>query len=456
METKDIRLALEHLNVLAERSHAEDWPSAIERDLMLAELRKIYDALLFAAPQQKTVQPAAEAVAAAAAAAAVAQSAAAAAEIAAAEPAGADAAAEDGPDLEPLDLDGDLESALEEPKAAESEVPAGEQAEPETPAVPETPVIAAEPEPEPETEPEPEQETPAEDVGPAAEPAAEASPSEPAVQGKNLLFDLGTVQHRTHRRMMSLYDDETFDRLPDTPASAAPMQSPAAQSVEAEQPAPAPAPAPESIPAPASESAPESRPEEPAEEPQPDEMTAVAEEENTDSADEVIWDADEDAIAEPAPEPAPEPEPKPVYEPVAAPVSEEAPESDFDPEPLSVPASARPAQPAQPAQTVLGDVMNSEVEVLGDILAPQASLGDTLAHAPVTGGLTSALGLSERYQIIAELFGGDADACDAAFGQLDAMESLEDAVIYIEENFNWNPSSSATALVMDLLDRKFN
>ena len=381
METKDIRLALEHLQMLAERSHAEDWPSAIERDMMLAELRKLYDALLFGAPRQTVAEPAGtEAVNGAAAVG-----------VAMVQPV-AEPVESEATDLEPLDLEGYLEGSV----AGDAESPAEKRTDSENAEQREEPAVARKS---------------------AAESVEDAAPQE----NKSLLFDLGTIPHRTHRRMMSLYDDETFDRLPDTPA-----------------PAPAPAPA-EAVHNSESQSAEEQRHPEPIAEPEP--MLSPSEDgepdcgtadaaESYEAYEEVVWsDSEKSGDEEPG----------------------LAPEGLFEPEP-----EPKPESDPEPAAVVLGDVVNSTVEVLGDTLAPQASLGDTLAHAPVTGGLMSALDLGERYQIIAELFGGDADACDAAMERLDEMESLEDAIIYIEENFRWNSSSPATTLMMDLLDRKFN
>ena len=325
--------------------------------------------------------------------------------------------------------------------------------------------------------------------------------------------------------MLSLYDDETFDSLPDTRRSSDVSASESAQRRPAPapepQPAPAPKPEPAPEPAPASESkseAPESKyfatteqryspsvqqdsapapkPEPapaPAPAPEPElaheEPAPYSREEYFDDEDEIVWNAiDED---EPAEERADEFDPdaerdeadeledefEPQFEPQSEPLSEPSagesrPQPEYGPvrETAATPQSVRrvvdlysdysePGRTQAAEQTaapaVLGDVVNSNVEVLGDTLAPQTSLGDSLAHAPVAG-LASALDISERYQIIAELFGGDADACDAALAQLDEMESLEDAVIYIEENFSWNPVSPATMLIMDLLDRKFS
>ena len=488
METKDIRTALERLLTLTDRWQSEDWPSAIERDLMLAELRQLYDALLFAVPQgsartaeaQRTETAAAETFAAAGVA--MVQT---------------DGVVDEGvEDIELLDIDSDFEAAdvaapvaepMPEPEpepevAAEPEPAPAPEPEPmpepavEAVAEPE-PVVAPAPEPEPKPEQEPK---PAPEPTPEPEPVAAAEgENKGKPEHKALLFDLGTIQHRTHRRMMSLYDDETFDRLPDTPAQTAePQYTTAAQSVATPESEPEPAPAgsvaaTEAAPVvsavkaeeeTAYEEAAEAAPAAEAESeayaaPEPEDAEAAGAVESPAPTEESMADEDE---AEAAIEAEIESEPE-----ESAPFADDFFDdeesivwdgSDEDDEPESEPAPApAPAADMQPAvPTVLGDIVNSDVEVLGDRLAPQTSLGDTLAHASAKGGLQAALDISDRYQIIAELFGGDADACDAALEQLDAAGSLEDAVIYIEENFSWNPSSPATALVMELLDRKFN
>ena len=465
METKDIRLALERLQRMADRSDEAGWPSAIERDLMLAELRQIYDTLLFATPQECPVQ-----------------------------------------------------AKVQVPEQVQEQVQEQEQPRTAAPAdvtLTAAGVATAADEPEQNTEDCAAAESTAEGTAESKTEGAPANAAETA-GGSNLLFDLGAIQHRPHRRMMSLYDDDAFDRLPDTTAAAAQTAVPepvaVVEAADSAEPAPeepaAMQPAEESVVAAAAgeenlaaesatveSAAVESAVAEPAAE-EPAAEEAVADEEPDIFDEEIVWTAsDEEADDEPfaaedvpagepsdsdadfAPEPEPEPEPKAAdsqseYQPVQevatatprAVRSEDAvaPQlvrrvADLYAEPMDAPAPAAAAQQQQqPSATVLGDVMNSGVEVLGDTLAPATSLGDTLAHAPVTSGLASAIDISERYQIIAELFDGDADACDAALERLDAMPSLEDAVIYIEENYRWNPSSPATALMMDLLDRKFS
>ena len=476
METKDIRSALERLSVLAERWQNDAQPSAIERDLMLAGLRELYDMVLFAAPQQMsgradvgTHDTSVEAVAAAAGVAMV-------------ETAGV--AGDDTDDLELLDLESDFDDvpatdsapAVENGKVAadvaepepaaevelEREVapepaPAPEPVEEPEPEPEPAPVPVAEPVPTPEPEPEPESEP---EPQPAPEPVAASevaeAVSEPTAQpagresgqaGKSLLFDLGTIQHRSHRRMMSLYDDDMFDRLPDAATPAAGAERSELTQRPAAAPVPAPASVPETVTAENIASEPATAFEQASAFEQTEEIGPQAEEQPMTKVDwlddDTTWDGSDEEL----------------YEEFDA----ENPESDeMDDEPVERPQTPHTAAHTfataepQPVPTVLGDVMNSGVEVLGDTMAPQASLGDTLAHAPVKGGLKAALDISERYQIIAELFGGDADACDAALEMIDAASSLEDAVICIEENFHWSASSPAAAIVMDLLDRKFS
>ena len=447
--------------MLSERWQDNDWPSAIERDLMLAELRRVYESLLFADAQASGQPKGADAALTAEAAVTMVQMI---------------DVAEDSTDIEPLDLEYGFDVA----PIAESEPESRLEPEYEPETVPEFEngaEPAAEPEPELEPESKSESEPMAEpEVAPQAEmPAADSHSEVDAKSGtsetqgdsrKSLLFDLGTIQHRTHRRMMSLYDDDAFDRLPETPAaeSVQAYQTPVQEEPAAEPEIAAPiaemseSEMPESVAEPTDDVvAPSAETYAPAMEENMSEPETVYAEEET-----VVWSESEpesdteDDISEEEPaddyaeSDMDEYEPKePMYEDVGDETT-----ADTQSESPAAPAMPAAAQP-QSAPAVLGDVMNSNVEVLGDTISAQASLGDTLAHAPVKGGLKSALDISERYQIIAELFGGDADDCDAAFEQLDAMESLEDAIIHIEENYRWNPSSGAAALVMDLLDRKF-
>lgn len=57
--------------------------------------------------------------------------------------------------------------------------------------------------------------------------------------------------------------------------------------------------------------------------------------------------------------------------------------------------------------------------------------------------LRGAIGLNDRFMMIRDLFGGDAAAFDAAVSDLERFTSLEEALLYINDTYDWNPQSRA-------------
>ncbi len=113
----------------------------------------------------------------------------------------------------------------------------------------------------------------------------------------------------------------------------------------------------------------------------------------------------------------------------------------------------------------MGDVMGRmiggelEVETISDRFASQNS-GSTIfgefASAMPTLDLTRDVNINDRYLIAQELFGGDMEACGDMLLNLNMMENFDDSMIYIVENFNWDPEAEATKLILSLLERKFS
>lgn len=105
-----------------------------------------------------------------------------------------------------------------------------------------------------------------------------------------------------------------------------------------------------------------------------------------------------------------------------------------------------------PAQVVLGDVLSSEQTTLADNLAEQTLDVATAASASIS--LRSAIGVNDKYILLRDLFAGDADYYERAISKLDEFESLDEAMLYIYDNFHWNPNSEGARLLMELLARK--
>ena len=148
-----------------------------------------------------------------------------------------------------------------------------------------------------------------------------------------------------------------------------------------------------------------------------------------------IFNIDIDEPAEVAPV-----EVKPVEKPIAEPVAK--------PKPVEVPV-AKPIVEEKP-QT-LADAIPA-TQTLADVIAAPTALADNTRVRSLRDGI----GLNDKFLMIRDLFDGDGDAYEEAINALDAMETLDDCMIHIIENYAWNPDSEGSKFIMQLLERKLS
>lgn len=156
--------------------------------------------------------------------------------------------------------------------------------------------------------------------------------------------------------------------------------------------------------------------------------------------------------------PEPDAAPEPFSEPPQA--ASETPErtagaasADSDTGSAAESESAARPEPRVPG-TVLGEVINHDLQTLADTLAgPQATAAD-LAAEPVTD-LRRAIGINDKFLLIRDLFGGDGAAYEAAIEMLNGFGDFDECMIHIAENYAWNPRSDGAKFLMNLLERKF-
>ena len=142
-------------------------------------------------------------------------------------------------------------------------------------------------------------------------------------------------------------------------------------------------------------------------------------------------------VAEPAttlvaPEPAPVPTPTPTPKPV---VRVEAPVKEVD----NVPQR-------------LGDVFAKNVTTLADKMAEEKP---TAAFNRIPE-IRKAIGLNDKFLMIRDLFGGDVNLYEDTITHLDQFEDLDECLIFIVENFRWNPDSEGAKLLVSLIERKLS
>ena len=169
-----------------------------------------------------------------------------------------------------------------------------------------------------------------------------------------------------------------------------------------------------------------------------------------------LYDDDDDEEEE---EPAEESAEEEIEEEV---VSEEP---EVEEEPAEVPAEeevvvfeesepeAEEAAEVEPQKVVLGDILLSEQTTVADNLAEQGVVDvATVASSVLT--LRETIGVNDKYILMRDLFASNNDYYEQAIEKLDSFDSLDEAMLYIYDNFHWNPNCEGARLLMELLARK--
>ena len=123
-------------------------------------------------------------------------------------------------------------------------------------------------------------------------------------------------------------------------------------------------------------------------------------------------------------------EKEPVAEPVVEPIVEPAPQPEVKAEPVVEPAPApQPAPRPMPQQTSL---FGAAVE-----------------------DIRQAISLGDRFLFQRELFAGNGELMQKTLDELNALGSLEEAMDYVADNFEWDSDSTAVQLFENVLKRRF-
>lgn len=104
------------------------------------------------------------------------------------------------------------------------------------------------------------------------------------------------------------------------------------------------------------------------------------------------------------------------------------------------------------AKQVLGEVINAGAQTVGDSF--QAQAGGVVADVTGQTDLRKSIGLNDKYLLVRDLFRGDTELYDKTIGDLDEFDDLDDAMLYIHDNFQWDPNSEGSKLLVELLVNK--
>ncbi len=113
------------------------------------------------------------------------------------------------------------------------------------------------------------------------------------------------------------------------------------------------------------------------------------------------------------------------------------------------------AHTAEEGVTTIADAMAASQHTLADTLTRPAPLAEQITHSATTS-LRDAIGINDKFLLIRDLFAGDEHEYEKAVSELDSFDNLDDCMIYIVENYAWNPNSEGAKFMMQLLERKLS
>ena len=134
-----------------------------------------------------------------------------------------------------------------------------------------------------------------------------------------------------------------------------------------------------------------------------------------------------------------------------------------DADDFEISVSPAPVKREQSVASTVNDLSSNDTPILADAITPKTTLADTIAApaalaeeltAARTRSLRQAIGINDKFLMTRDLFDGDEDAYAEAIAELDECETLDDCMIYIAENYEWNPDSEGAKFIMQLLERK--
>lgn len=124
-----------------------------------------------------------------------------------------------------------------------------------------------------------------------------------------------------------------------------------------------------------------------------------------------------------------------------------------NPTPAETPA-VKPAPVIEEKPATLAEAIPAP-QTLADTIAAPTALAEEINHANLHS-LRDGIGLNDKFLMIRDLFDGDGDAYEQAIDALDELETLDDCMIHIIENYAWNPDSEGSKFIMQLLERKLS
>jgi hypothetical protein len=140
---------------------------------------------------------------------------------------------------------------------------------------------------------------------------------------------------------------------------------------------------------------------------------------------------------------------KPKEEPVVPKVEVKA----EKPKILNVEPKVEVSQP-QPQGEILADKFKDNRKYRNESIgSSKKDVASKMQNKPITD-LTKSIGINDKFLYTKELFGGNAELYKNTINTLNEFSDINDALIYVQENFHWDENNEAASQLLELVRRK--
>ena len=105
---------------------------------------------------------------------------------------------------------------------------------------------------------------------------------------------------------------------------------------------------------------------------------------------------------------------------------------------------------------VLGEALAAPTKAVNEVLGQKTHHTDVAfkLRSSKVSDLRHSIGINDRFLLIRDLFNGDTKLYEQTISDLEQFTHLDDAMIYIQEHFDWDPNSDGVMLLVELLECK--
>lgn len=116
-----------------------------------------------------------------------------------------------------------------------------------------------------------------------------------------------------------------------------------------------------------------------------------------------------------------------------------------------------PTKKEEKSTETLGETLRAGKRFLNEYLAENTDRQDlaTRMQTKPIKDLSKAIGINDKFLFTRELFGGDSQQFQDTIHAINEMSTIEEALIYVGDNFDWQANDSTVIKLIELIQRRF-